>query len=107
MISDALAKLDPETCTASEIRDIIGVSSWATLDCDVCGRDVPMLARIGDDPDYEMRWQDICLECIAAIAQTIETRSAKTKGLGPKDESVVRDSECAHDSQPHHGSGGK
>ena len=33
-------------------------------DCDVCGEDVAVLVRIGDELDYKPRWQDVCMTCL-------------------------------------------
>lgn len=61
---DALLALDLETCSAADIATIIGNPSWARLECDHCGSDVETIVRIGSEPEYDVRWQDLCKDCI-------------------------------------------
>src|SRR4051812_22293846 len=58
-----LAALDLEKCSQADVDTAVGVDGWAKNKCDVCGRDVPVLMHIGEEPDYEARWQEICLDC--------------------------------------------
>lgn len=62
-----LDALDLENCSPSDVDDIIGNQSWTANDCDVCGRNADVIARIGDEPDYDARWQDICLPCLVRL----------------------------------------
>lgn len=59
-----LAALDLETCSPEDVNQALGVSGWADNDCDECGKSVPVLIRIGQKPDYDARWQDLCGECL-------------------------------------------
>lgn len=61
-----LALLNTETCDPSVIDDIIGNESWTSLKCDECDREQDILVRIGEEPDYEARWQDLCADCLRA-----------------------------------------
>lgn len=63
-IREALAALDLETCSASDVNEALGNSGWAENNCDECGTDCSVLMRFGETPDYEARWQDICGECL-------------------------------------------
>lgn len=50
--------------TAEQVNEIIGNNSWTTLECDECGFDFETLVRVGVEPDYEARWQDLCKSCL-------------------------------------------
>jgi hypothetical protein len=59
-----LDALDAENCSADDINAAIGNSSWTNLQCDSCQEQKERIIRIGDDPDYEARWQDLCVDCL-------------------------------------------
>jgi hypothetical protein len=67
-IARELAALPPEARTPETMSAIIGNTSWTELLCDVCGVDHAVLVRIGAEPDYDMRWQDVCATCIDKAA---------------------------------------
>ena len=73
---DALNALDVDTCAAEAVNAIIGNKSWTSNECDACGADCEVLVRIGDEPDYEARWQDLCAECLSDAAALATTASA-------------------------------
>ena len=50
--------------TADHVNAIIGNNSWTDCICDECGNDFPSLVRIGDEPDYEAHWLDLCKTCL-------------------------------------------
>ena len=54
--------------TAAQVNSIIGNDSWTTMCCDICHSDEPVLIRVGDVPDCDNRWQDICKSCVLKIA---------------------------------------
>lgn len=54
----------PHGFSAREVEDIIGNTSWTENNCDECGLDRVYLIRIGDRPDYDARWVDICEDCL-------------------------------------------
>jgi hypothetical protein len=64
-----LAGLDLETCT---LDDLGKWRSWGEIECDVCGKSCETLVRIGEDPDYEARWIDICAEDLAKASKLIK-----------------------------------
>lgn len=66
-VTEALAALPPGF-TAEQVNRIIGNDSWTENKCDECDADAPVLVRIGDDPDYDARWLDLCPDCIAHAA---------------------------------------
>jgi len=80
-IVQKLKALDVATCDYSEIKEAIG-TDWTNLDCDICGKsDCETVARIGDEPDYEARWQDICLPCLTKLGAWAESSdTAKSEG---------------------------
>lgn len=67
-ITGRLAALKFHDFTAKDVDDIIGNTSWTRCECDVCGEDRPALVRVGDAPDCDARWVDICHECISKAA---------------------------------------
>lgn len=50
--------------TASDVKEIIGNSSWTDCRCDECGIDSDVLVRIGEDCDYHTRWVYVCRTCL-------------------------------------------
>lgn len=71
-IRKALAALDLETCSVADVDAAIGTTGWARNNCDQCGRDCASLVRIGDEPDYEARYQDLCVECLQSALAAIQ-----------------------------------
>jgi hypothetical protein len=67
-----LRALDVETATAADVNAIIGNNTWASLTCDGCGEDKYRILRLGDEPDYEARWQDLCLDCLEDAKNQLE-----------------------------------
>lgn len=63
-VIDGLDKLDSETCAPEEINKLIGNDSWTDNKCDECGAQSETLVRLGEEPDYEARWQDLCGSCL-------------------------------------------
>lgn len=59
-----LAALDLETCSAEDTAKALGGPNWAENTCDNCGKSWPVIIRIGQEPDYDARWQDLCGECL-------------------------------------------
>ena len=70
----ALAALPPGF-TAEQVNQIIGNNSWTENKCDECDMDAPVLVRIGDAPDYDARWMDLCPNCIRRAAETAALHS--------------------------------
>lgn len=48
-----------------DVDAIIGNGSWTQNLCDECQGDFETLVRIGSEPDYDRRWQDLCVDCLA------------------------------------------
>lgn len=63
--------LDAETCTAEEMNAAIE-TNWTAHECDECGDDFDTLVRIGQEPDYEARWVDLCHSCVSVALNAIE-----------------------------------
>jgi len=51
---------------------IIGNCGWTKNACDVCDRQFSALIRIGDEPDYDARWQDLCVDCLTSALETLK-----------------------------------
>lgn len=54
--------------TRERINSIIGNESWTSQRCDRCRADSDVLLEIGQEPDYDARWINICPECVREIA---------------------------------------
>jgi hypothetical protein len=67
----ALAALDLETCSAAAVVAVLG-TSWVENECDECQKDVPVLMRFGEEPDYDNRWQDLCVDCLKKAVAELE-----------------------------------
>lgn len=71
-IQAALDAMNLETCSAADIDRAIGISGWASIDCDECRQPADRVVRVGNDGDEE-RWQDLCEACLSkAIAMLRE-----------------------------------
>ena len=70
-ITSMLLALDRDTMTEDQVNSIIGNKSWTSLACDVCNEEKPVLVRIGDEPDHEARWQDVCRSCLIVASDMI------------------------------------
>lgn len=68
-----LAKLDAETASAEQIEAAIDATGWTDLDCELCGKPQEVVLRIGQEPDYEARWVDLCPECLASAGAALAT----------------------------------
>jgi hypothetical protein len=56
-----LAALDLETCSV----DDLGLhSSWSNNICDECGGGFEYTVQLGEEPDYDRRWQNLCVTCL-------------------------------------------
>lgn len=63
-ISLKLDKLEKGVFSAQDVEYIIGNKSWTEHECDLCEKDYETLIRIGDDPDHDARWLDVCEGCL-------------------------------------------
>ena len=67
-ITERLSALPPGF-TAEQVDEIIGNKSWTSNECTECGKDAPVLVRVGEEPAYEARWVELCPDCLnAAVA---------------------------------------
>lgn len=65
-VRERLSALRPDP-TVAEIKTAFGQhKDWAENRCDECGRDRPELVLIGEEPEYEARWQELCPDCVKA-----------------------------------------
>lgn len=67
-IRKELAALDLTSCTSEDIDNAVGSAGWAKNECDGCEGDFPVTIQIGDEPDYEARWQNLCPACLVELA---------------------------------------
>lgn len=62
------------------INETIGNTSWTELRCDNCKKDKDALVRIGDEPDYDSRWQDLCLDCLGKAQKLLTQKEGSKDG---------------------------
>jgi hypothetical protein len=79
-ITEALNRLHKDQRTRENIDRIIGNNSWTCLNCDLCGSDVERVVRIGENPDYYARWQDVCQDCLQECQDTL-SQALTERGL--------------------------
>jgi hypothetical protein len=53
------------------MHKVIGTGGWAKNECSECGTDCAVLMHIGDEPDYEARYVELCAGCLANLAVVI------------------------------------
>lgn len=59
-----LDTLDTSTCTPEEVIAAMGGLNWIGHECDECGQTFETLIVVGEEPDYEARYQDLCKGCV-------------------------------------------
>lgn len=77
-ITDRLAALKGTDFTAEQVDSIVGNKSWTQNLCDGCDGDFPLLVRIGEEPEYEARWLDLCLSCAREAFEVIGRADVNT-----------------------------
>jgi len=68
---DALNALDTKTCTAEAVDEIIGNKTLTLNECDACGENKDVLLRLGEELDYDVRWWDICGDCLSKASDIL------------------------------------
>ena len=59
--------------TEARAIEILGHSSWTSLKCDECNREVQAVVQLGQEPDYESATACICVDCLnEAVKLTLE-----------------------------------
>lgn len=76
-ITERLLALSPQDRTPEKIDEIIGNTSWTRNVCDECGENHDLLIMIGEEPDYDARWVELCAGCLLAAAKVLEQTAAK------------------------------
>ncbi len=59
---ESLKQLNP--VTKQEVDRIIGNDSWISMYCDECGKSVDATIQLGQEPDYDSRTTNVCIECL-------------------------------------------
>lgn len=67
-----ISKLVPETCSVEEFETALGFRHWTWNRCDECGEDFEVILHIGDDVDYDARWQCLCAGCLMKAVKVLE-----------------------------------
>lgn len=71
-----LRAIDVETATAAEVNEIIGNDSWCGPDnCDECGVRTFDMVHIGEEPDYEARYVEVCRGCLLKMVSLIDNQT--------------------------------
>ena len=76
-IGDELAALPKAERTPPRIAAIIGNDSWSVVECDQCGKCVPVAVTVGQPPDYETSTATICEPCLRRALALLERENAK------------------------------
>ena len=77
----SVAEIESALRSAGDDIDAIKavLPSWCEHDCDECGAHHEVLVRLGEEPDYEARWQDLCEACVrGALTLLIQSSTAPT-----------------------------
>lgn len=78
VISKRVKALDLKTCSVADVDKAIGTTGWADNECDVCGKAHDRVVRIGDEPDHDARWVDVCKSCLEkASALLLQQRQSE------------------------------
>jgi len=67
VIGKQLKKLNLETATIHDIKNVIGNYSWTSMKCDECGRDdddLDAVIQVSEEPDYESNTASLCKKCV-------------------------------------------
>lgn len=71
-IHKRLLALDTSTCSSEDIDEAIGVSGWASNRCTECRTEYETLVHIGDEPDYEARYVQLCESCLKSALRLLK-----------------------------------
>ena len=79
----ALRSLDLDTCSAGDVNNAIGATGWASNCCDECKRDFDVLMHIGQESNYEARYQQLCIDClrgaVSKLADDVPSHEGKNE----------------------------
>lgn len=70
----ALRAVDPDTVTVETLDGIYarhGRKGSVGLTCDECQQPARALVHLGDPPDFDSRWVDVCSACLARALDLI------------------------------------
>ena len=81
-ITARLSLLSPQDRTPDTIDAIIGNGTWTANFCDECGMDQSVSVHLGEEPDYEARYLNLCLSCLRDAAKMAED-AALSPNLDP------------------------
>lgn len=60
----ALASLDLETCTTTELNQALGTKGWGLLQCTGCGQEKNRLLRLGSEGTHDNEEVALCADCL-------------------------------------------
>ena len=68
-----LQAIDANTATADDVKNISGNSTWTSIACNECGKNVDAVVECGEPQDYESNTAYICKECLTKAVQLAST----------------------------------
>lgn len=73
-----VAALNPETATVAEVEAAMGFSGWLNETfCRECQHHVDVVVQLGEEPDYESRTTELCLDCLRSAVKAAEDATPK------------------------------
>lgn len=75
-IGRKLAALPKAERTPARIAEVIGNDSWSVVECDQCGKRVPVAVTVGRSPYYETSTATICEPCLRRALALLEGAKA-------------------------------
>lgn len=73
-IANRLDEMDDPT-REDALRLMSGWPDWTTNECDECGEDCEALVQMGEEPDYDARWQELCASCLKSALNLLQEES--------------------------------
>lgn len=66
----------PRPLQRDAVREAMdGWPDWTDNRCDECHADRDVLIRIGDEPDYDARWVDLCADCLRKASKLAKSNT--------------------------------
>ena len=64
--------LDLASCTVAQFNDAMEVTHWLDNRCDECDGDFDTVVQLGQEPDYESKTVEICMDCLVKSIQLLK-----------------------------------
>jgi len=66
------AAMDGAPLTPEMVNEVIGNTSWTSVECDECGKQVESAMMVGQEEDHDSRTATICLLCLKKAVALLE-----------------------------------